>query len=452
MNITVYDNFKKAVNSTKQPSGGRTISVRLKDNCSVVNPVFRLKSNDKDINYVKWDNNYYYVDNVEFLANEEIAVHCSRDALATFKSDIGGSTQYVARSAVEYDEYVQDMRYPAKATVSKTELIMNNTHDDLVKDDGGGYVLSTIAKDNASGTSHYYLTATEFHHLVNYMFSDSWLAAGNTIPQDLQKELINPIQYVVDCKQYPFLDRGAHSGHLDSVSFGFWDNTGCTGGLISDNDRTYTSRRQYHMPRHPQAATRGKYLNTSPYTRYTLDFYSLGQIPLDPSFFTDDDQITVDVKIDKYTGQAELDVYSSYATVIKQQFQFGIEVKLSQITNPIIAPAINAVGVAGKIAEKDFAGAVSGVGNLINSVMPQLHSTGNVASDVSYKKRPRITCEFFPIVDEDAVTIGRPLMKPKVISSLHGYMECSNVDLVTSATPSEKQQMIGYMEGGFFYE
>ena len=50
MNITVYDNFKKAVNSTKQPSGGRTISVRLKDNCSVVNPVFRLKSNDKAIN------------------------------------------------------------------------------------------------------------------------------------------------------------------------------------------------------------------------------------------------------------------------------------------------------------------------------------------------------------------------------------------------------------------
>ena len=452
MNITVYDNFKKAVNSTKRPTGGQSISVRLKDNCSVVNPIFRLKSNDKNINYVKWDENYYYVDDVEFLANEEIAVHCTRDALATFKNDIGGSTQYVTRSAVEYDEYVQDMRYPAKATVSKTELIMHDTHDDLVKDGGGGYVLSTIAKDNQSGTSHYYLTAVEFHHLVDYMFSDSWLATGNTIPQDLQKELINPIQYVVDCKQYPFLEHGSQSGHLDDISFGFWSNTGCTGGLISESDRTYTSRNQYHMPRHPQANSRGKYLNTSPYTRYTLDFYSLGQIPIDASFFTDDDQITVEVKIDKYTGYAELNIYSSHATVLKQQFQFGIEVKLSQVTNPIIAPAINAVGVAGKIAEKDFTGAASGIGNLINSVMPQLHSTGNVASDVSYKKRPRITCEFFPIVDEDILTIGRPLMKPKIISSLHGYMECSNVDLVTSATSSEKESIIRMMESGFFYE
>ena len=42
MVIECYSGFQKKPNSTKQPSGGSTKTVRLKDNCSVLNPVFLL--------------------------------------------------------------------------------------------------------------------------------------------------------------------------------------------------------------------------------------------------------------------------------------------------------------------------------------------------------------------------------------------------------------------------
>ena len=43
MNITYYTNFSKRINSTKQPTGGTTISCRLKAPCSVERPVFEMR-------------------------------------------------------------------------------------------------------------------------------------------------------------------------------------------------------------------------------------------------------------------------------------------------------------------------------------------------------------------------------------------------------------------------
>ena len=41
MVIEAYSGFSKKPNSTKQPSGsGTTLTVHLKENCSVLNPIF----------------------------------------------------------------------------------------------------------------------------------------------------------------------------------------------------------------------------------------------------------------------------------------------------------------------------------------------------------------------------------------------------------------------------
>ena len=46
MNIKVWSNFSKRKNSTKQPTGGSTITVTLKDQCSILSPVFILSTLD----------------------------------------------------------------------------------------------------------------------------------------------------------------------------------------------------------------------------------------------------------------------------------------------------------------------------------------------------------------------------------------------------------------------
>ena len=68
MNITLY-RFSKPNNSTKQPSGGTSISCVLKENTSILNPVFILKNNDFDYNYCKWNNRYYFINDIVSLAN-----------------------------------------------------------------------------------------------------------------------------------------------------------------------------------------------------------------------------------------------------------------------------------------------------------------------------------------------------------------------------------------------
>ena len=53
MQITVFKNFNKKVDSTKRPSGGTVIdNVRLKNETGIKNPVFELNTLDFDINYV----------------------------------------------------------------------------------------------------------------------------------------------------------------------------------------------------------------------------------------------------------------------------------------------------------------------------------------------------------------------------------------------------------------
>ena len=52
MQITIFSGFSKEHNSTKQPSGGTVVNCYLKDDTSLINPVFVLDSANFSVNYV----------------------------------------------------------------------------------------------------------------------------------------------------------------------------------------------------------------------------------------------------------------------------------------------------------------------------------------------------------------------------------------------------------------
>lgn len=58
MQITLFSGFSKEHNSTKQPTGGTAVNCYLKDNTSLINPVFILDSADFSVNYVQWGSRY----------------------------------------------------------------------------------------------------------------------------------------------------------------------------------------------------------------------------------------------------------------------------------------------------------------------------------------------------------------------------------------------------------
>lgn len=461
-NVTFYNGFKKAINSTKRPTGGSSTDVKLKGGCSIIQPVFKLSRNNENINYVKWNDNYYYVDDITHLLNNEIEVSCTRDPLATFKNDIGSSKQFVARSASAYNGLVCDDKYPTYNIANTQTLLLDQLNNQINM--SGTVVIGIINNTNNRSVSYYAFSPSddEFKAILTYMFTGAYLDSSTlAITKEIQKELLNPIQYVVSAMWFPIAKSSISTFSDLNVKFGWWE-TFLSADSIPEGSRIYDGFGEaFNLPRHPQATTNGLYMNGSPYTKYDLHCWGFGTLPIDTLPFVNNPRCHVEVRVDLFTGIAELTIRDDRgANLVTQSTQFGIPFQLSQITQNLfhagfttIASATSAVTsfMAGNVVGGAL-GVANGISSGIQNCMPQIRSIGSTGSKVQFDIQPQVTCQYYYQVPHDDVTMGRPLMDIRTISSLNGYIECLNVDLVTAATPAEKNEIINYMQNGFFYE
>src|SRR5574343_826021 len=105
----------KRINSTSRlfNSVGTNLSCKLKSPCSMQMPVFRVQGLTKGTlyNYCKFEDNYYWVDDVVYLTNNIHELHCHLDPLATFSDDIKDSKGMVIDGASTFwNEYADDGR------------------------------------------------------------------------------------------------------------------------------------------------------------------------------------------------------------------------------------------------------------------------------------------------------------------------------------------------------
>lgn len=446
MVIEIYQGFSKKPNSTKQPSGGRNVTVTLKEGCSVLNPIFILNGFNLSDNYIRWGVRYYYVDDIVILHNNVAEYHCSSDVLATYKSNIGSSTQYILRAASQYNPYVQDMKYPAQASATLQNILLSG----LSTDDTGIYVLGVVGVNSTNSVSYYTMGASNFRQLMIALFDDSYLSAQD-ISVELQKELVNPFQYIVSCYWYPFTALQV-AGDMAQIKFGWWDS-GVYGGLLSENGRIVSLEATFELPRHPQAATRGIYLNDAPYTRYMLNCYSFGSIPINPAPFVANNAGAIEIDVDVFTGIAQMYVATPNGRLFTEISQFGVPIQINQNTANVVGGALSlASGIVGAAFAGNFVGAAQGIASAIQSAYPQVQSKGANGSKVAFMATPNIVAEFRNLPEEDNTSLGRPLCAPRTISALSGYILCENADLDISASPTEKDAILSYMNGGFYYE
>ena len=468
MQITIFSGFSKEANSTKQPSGGTAVSCVLKENVSVVHPIFILERTDTSINYIQWGSRYYFVDDIIFLSSTTIEIHCTVDVLATYKTVIGASSQYVTRSASAKSGRIIDTLYPVMAgsTTQRTALADIN---DLYYDKAGTYIVGVVGKESSgdTGITYYTFNATapagsSFQQFIAYLFGGSWLDAPTTeISTELQKELVNPFQYIVSCMWFPFNVSGTS---LQGVKFGYWDAVGITAYVLSQ--KNYITTSPFTLPTHPLHSY-GEFLNGSPYTKHLLTCFSLGDIPIDPDYFVMNQSGYVTLNTDLITGVAEIDVLNSEQRIITRSFgQIGVPVQISQINQQLIQSAMSTLDIAGNIASGvgsamagNVAGAVSAglgalsnIGDAIMSAMPQVRSQGANGTRVAFRNPAYITTTFKNIAPTDYQHNGYPLMERRQIQSLSGFIQVENPDVDIVGTVWEKDQIVAYMSGGFYYE
>lgn len=445
ISITVYSGFTKRINSTARPSGGTSKNVVLKEDTSVIHPHFIISGFDTSWNYIAWGSRYYFVDDIVILSNTQAEYICALDVLATYKTVIGNSTEYVIRAASSYNPYVIDTKYPALADTDLSSLYLSG----LAVNSTGIYVLGVVGGDATNSVTYYTLGVGGFASLMAALFNTSYLNASD-ISVELQKELVNPFQYIVSCYWFPFTAQQI-AGDMAQIKFGWWDS-GVYGGRLSDSDRVVSLEATFAPPRHPQAPTRGQYLNDAPFTRYTLNCYSFGSIPLNPSPFVDGDAGAIEIDVDIFTGVAQMYVACAGSRLFTTISQFGVPIQINQNTANVVGGAISALSGAVSLGLGNVVGGAAGVMSALESLFPQVQTQGANGSKVAFLQTPNIVAEFRSIAEEDNTTMGRPLCAPRTINTLSGFIQCENVDVACTGTMAEKRAIIEHMESGFFYE
>lgn len=463
--IDLYS-IEKEANSTERPEGeGDRWLCELNTPCDMMEPVFRLDlrawGDRMYPNYIRadeWDR-YYWIDKWVYV-NGLWDAHCHIDALASWRNEIGDTEQYILRSAAGYDPMVVDTLYPLS---SNCWLQQSYTDWYIPKDPAGCYVIGLVGGNGL--VEYYYIT--DIATFGAYMFGDTlWShvvsddpgVVGGDIPTFMRAQF-NPLQYVVSCLWYPF--EIPHETVLSSIKFGYFDS-----GLYAPKVKRESFslfRESLTLFDHPQAATRGTYLQLAPFTRLRLSALPWGEVDLDTTKFANEDEIIVQAWVDPITGTSKLYVANEYSDAILTLVgQIGVTEQLSQVLKDNLATVTGAASAAAGLISGILGGpaalaggiatAISGIGTAATAQYPDVSSTGTNGARIAVSPTQiRLIQTFQYVVGEDPQHRGRPLCQRQKIKSLPGYIMVGDPDIALPATQEEIEKIREYMANGFYY-
>ena len=493
-NLYLYKQFAKKENSTKvPPSGTLTLALQgiLKEPCSIMTPVIKIErlpadAIPGDYTYARWvqADRYYFIEDWVWV-NGLWEVHMKEDVLATFKTVIGNSTEYVLRtdSTTDFNGEITDTTYPATTDiVSESYSLSNIFTTDLTV---GCYIVGIISGGTSQAVgaiSYFAMTSAQFGALKDKLFSNDNLeimgiidSGGQQLVQDLSQEVLktlyNPYQYIVSCMWFPFGKSAIPStSSVTSIKIGWWD-------YPLSGDRLYAQtfelgNEQFAITAHPQAS-RGSYLNYAPYTRRTL-LGRFGSVPIDTTMFVVGNKINISYMIDLITGQCYTKISRRDETtsppaedlLIERNFLLGVPIQIAQVGTDYLGTAVSAIntipqimggaisGIAsGKGAIMDaIAGGASGIYNTLQSAMPQVESSGQNGSFLAPANNTHVIEQFYKIVDEDIAHRGRPLCELRQLNTLTGFILCAEGEIDISCYDNERKEIVRYLTEGFFWE
>ena len=473
MSLTVkLATFSKRENSTKQYNSTWTdFNCVLKEGCSIINPRIELQTST-DIHalnyaYIADFGRYYFVRDFTYY-RDSIMLTLECDVLATYKSQIGSSSEYILRSASSYDGDVVDTLYPTKTdnTIQVGSSVAVFNPSDITYIIG---ILNNETTNKAGAVQYLAMNSTQLGDLMRFLLGidapqemDSFVQTMSTLSTMVQdgvaRSLINPTQYIVESYALPY---SADVGSLATVKCGWW-TLALTAYTVKPRTNHITIKSgSLLLPPHPQAGTVGHYLSGAPYTRYTLNLGPFGIYPLDATKAINASTVDFEVYGDNFgnvTCELSLNgvIIDKLTTCVKCPFAVGqVSIDALGAINNGVSMAVagvggfnsdpaSIVGATGAIA--------SNITSSINSLLPQVNRQGSQGNFSNVFPNFESVGEHYLIVDTDNTHRGRPLCKVQTISSLSGYILVSDADIATAGTKEETQIIKNYMNSGFYYE
>ena len=457
--------FSKKENSTARPgSSPASFPCRLREPSGILNPSIMLDLGLTDdpsgynYAYIPAYGRYYWINEWTFERACWTA-SMSVDVLASWRDYIGAESLYVLRSSAAYDGDVMDRHYPTKVNQLKTRTKADNPWN-ITSISEGCYVIGVVSKTGSHGSIQYWaLTPDNMRALSNALMEDLVTETNLFSEADasfaLQKSLIDPFSYIKSCVWVPF-NAVTASGQLTAqnlIVYNYGFNS--VYGYDFPTNRTGTVQRSIrigNIPRHPQAASRGNYMNCAPFTQAEIVFPPFGIIPVDTVMLANNSYIDLDYTFDCITGMCILEIVMGGSVTNRIEAQVGVPIQLSQVRTDVMGIASGLTGALGSAFTGNVMGAAAGIGSTLESMLPRISSMGSAGGWSDLLGDIWLNQYFNYAVDEDIQHHGRPLCQNRLISSIPGYILVQDGDISIPGTIDENSSIKAYLEGGFFYE
>ena len=472
MQITLYKNFSKRRNSTKQPTGGTTANVVFKDGCSTENPIFLINGVDLAVNYIGFNSGYYFVDDIVLGNNNIYELHCSIDVLATWKSLIGSYNAFIERSASAYDVKINDNAVTAQQTfenyseASSTVGAFYGT---------GCYVIQVMSQDG-----------------INFYASESLEPWGT---------IFNPASYSaasitawIDSKIAQAFDLDVYLGTVKWLPVNastISDGNGALGALhvgpLLATMPTTVGNRTYKCTDLRYAGTSGEGITLTlpsaslPYSDFRLCnnkfsqwvgyFPGVGLVDLDASIMgaaiLNNETIKCSAMLDLMSGNVTY-ILRHGATNSKKFAEFSgnmaVDVPIGKASynaaNQITSTVSGTAAAVASAASQNYVGAAASVvGTIVsvadNAVNPQVSilsgGAGNIGQLKNYSSIT-IGCRSYGSKDIPQAVYGRPLYEWRTINTLSGFVRCNAASIDIPGAAPNKDTVNAYLNSGFYYE
>ena len=472
MQITVYTSFSKRKNSTKQPTGGTTVNnVELKKPTSIHEPTFVLGAitgvTMTNITYVKAFGNYYFVTNIAVTPHDYFEISCSEDPMASNKTGILASNQYVLYSASSYDYMIPDGRIVSN---SNEATIVGHDCNDFSLNTTGCFVITCLnCKHGNYFTTAYVLSETNLMHLAWYFDSDIWSGIG-TLETWFETVVGAGYEAIISLKWIP-VKYADITGTAEVIWLGNHDVDWI------DNDNNHITVEGKRVPGGGGSTLSSvghiyptwHYLNdwrlAKPYTSAKLYLPGYGMVDINPIEFRT--SITFRYAIDILSGDCTVYLYGNGNKLVSTiTFNIAVDIPIAQLSTKGLSPMFSLIGAGAAFAGAAATGGFAGVAGMAASAAGLAKSTSDMfAQTPSYKgaqggrswtgmATPGALETYIDTMDlnEFISTQGRPLMQEVTLSTLSGFCQCANASVELNCMESDRDYVNSCLNSGFYIE
>ena len=493
-NVTFYS-FSKKLNSTIRPDNtveSITYSCDIKGGSGVVNPVLLLSYdfNNKIENlynycYIPIWKRYYFIKNYKYSSGLwEITLNV--DVLASWKEYIENSILYIERSFSEANGDLVD-----SITIGKAFSTINNiaTYSLFTNADvsilGGTYVIGVKGKDPtgllpSSAITYYGMDQKAMENFINNL-TNSASTTYTDISAEILKSSLDPFQFLVSCKWYPF-NLYSQTTKVSTIPLGWFNIPISTGNCCTVGFNYIKSVDNITVPKHPQYATaKGLYLNNKKFHTIYAYLPGRGLEKLESDNLVSKEKMYITLMVDIYTGDAIYTIKTDNDSTPLYYFdaKIGVDYPLTafysasrQNASNFIERALDTIGqvlfpvattkTLAQWATDDYeaggwdalhkAGAVA---NLIgNPSTLTANYSGIMGARAFFYYRPSITIFSIdtPVQLPSYSDVGYPLYKHAKIGDYSGYLKIIDAHCEAPATSHELVLINDFLNGGFFNE